>query len=74
MEISKEQMELVNKVSEALSKQIPMKVNREKELFYNQWAYCPICNNKMMNWASKSLCDKYCSNCGQALDWSEDDD
>lgn len=52
----------------ALKKQIGMKVKRTT--YPN--AYCPVCNTKTTEFASKMLCDNYCRNCGQALDWSED--
>lgn len=52
----------------ALEKQIPKKVIWENEIF--SWAYCPNCGSDM--------CDKYndefqfCPDCGQALDWSDE--
>lgn len=55
----------------AIKKQIGMRVRREQG-FYGPIPYCPVCNNKLTEWASKMLCDNYCRNCGQKLDWSED--
>ena len=52
----------------AINKQIGIKVKRTN--YPN--AYCPVCNTKTTEFASKMLCDNYCRNCGQALDWSED--
>ena len=45
---------------EALEKQIP------KKLKDDGWLYCPICGRDV-------LMDKfdYCPDCGQALDWSD---
>lgn len=45
----------------ALEKQIP------KKLKDDGWLYCPICGRDV-------LMDRfdYCPDCGQALDWSED--
>ena len=45
---------------EALEKQIP------KKLKDDGWLYCPICGRDV-------LLDRfdYCPDCGQALDWSE---
>ena len=46
---------------EALEKQIP------KKLKDDGWLYCPICGRDV-------LMDRfdYCPDCGQALDWSDD--
>ena len=48
---------------EALEKQIP------KKLKDDGWLYCPICGRDV-------LMDRfdYCPDCGQALDWSENND
>ena len=58
MRISKDCYKLVR---EALEKQIP------KKLKGDGWLYCPICGRDV-------LMDKfdYCPDCGQALDWSDD--
>ena len=47
----------------ALEKQIP------KKLKDNGWLYCPICGRDV-------LMDRfnYCPDCGQALDWSNNND
>lgn len=50
----------VKLVKAALEKQIP-KLPKE-----DGWLYCPVCG--------KDVClekPKYCSDCGQALDWSD---
>ena len=56
----------------AIKKQIKMKVRREPG-FYGPIPYCPVCNKQLTEWASKLLCDNYCRDCGQALDWSEEE-
>lgn len=55
---------LLNKpaIIEALKKQTAMKPKDEG------WLYCPVCG--------KDVCvekPKYCSDCGQKLDWSEEE-
>ena len=45
----------------ALEKQIPKKV-----ITSNEQEYCPVCN-----YFVPPPCEKYCSHCGQALDWSD---
>lgn len=49
---------------QALEKQIPKKPDFTED---KEFALCPCCNGK-------SLLDKqkYCDNCGQKLDWSEE--
>ena len=52
----------------ALEKQIPKKLKVEVDNRHgvrNLYYFCPSCNSFRME--SK----KYCSNCGQALDWKE---
>ena len=58
MRISKDCYKLI---IEALEKQIP------KKLKDDGWLYCPICGRDV-------LMDRfdYCPDCGQALDWSDD--
>ena len=60
MRISKDCYKLVR---EALEKQIP------KKLKDDGWLYCPICGRDV-------LMDRfdYCPDCGQALDWSDNND
>ena len=60
MRISKDCHKLIR---EALEKQIP------KKLKDDGWLYCPICGRDV-------LMDKfdYCPDCGQALDWSDNND
>lgn len=57
MRISKDCYKLIR---EALEKQIPEKLKDDG------WLYCPICGRDV-------LMDRfdYCPDCGQALDWSD---
>lgn len=59
--ISKESAKLA---IQALEKQIPKKPDFTED---KEFALCPCCNGK-------GLLDKqkYCDNCGQKLDWSEE--
>lgn len=50
-------------LTSALEKQIPKKIIVEKYDIGGNDYFCPCCSE-----ASKGL---YCSNCGQALDWSD---
>lgn len=51
----------------AIDKQIPKKPNR---------GVCPSCGSRHIYAATltKAECFKFCGNCGQALDWSDEDD
>ena len=63
---------------EALERQIPKKPKEYEDKFYA----CPICRNVLLHKWKKyntELMDKsnglpYCLNCGQKLDWSDDND
>ena len=50
----------------ALEKQIPKKYMR-KNGNYN----CPICDYPVMSVCTRNK--KYCDNCGQAIDWSDEE-
>ena len=52
----------VDKAIEALERQIPRKPIIKEELYH-----CPKCNDA----GAIIYDDKYCSVCGQALDWNE---
>jgi hypothetical protein len=56
--------EAKNMAIQALEKQIPKKPDFTED---KEFALCPCCNGK-------GLLDrqKYCDNCGQKLDWSEE--
>ena len=62
----KEKPHMVSNNIEAIQKSIKMKVKSEK-YFYGYSYRCP-CYNTIFNEGNKP---NYCSNCGQALDWSE---
>lgn len=59
-----EKYETYSMAIQALEKQIPKKPDFTED---KEFALCPCCNGK-------SLRDKqkYCENCGQKLDWSEE--
>ncbi len=67
---------LAEQVVEALEKQIPRKPITRNELVKtergyalldeNEQEYCPVCN-----YFVQPPCERYCSHCGQALDWSD---
>ena len=50
---------------EALEKQIPKKIIFKSG--FKGLRYCPCCNVRFIGWGMK-----YCGECGQALDWSDD--
>lgn len=55
-----EDIEHYNNIVNAIEKQIPKKPKNDG------WLYCPICG--------KDVCvekPKHCSDCGQAIDWSD---
>lgn len=68
------------KAYEALEKQIPKKPRREpfvnihSENLINYFRRCPSCDAIVAKYRETQVCpkpiDKYCWNCGQALDWS----
>lgn len=60
----------------ALEKQIPKKPYKEKGRLQNNY-FCPVCkiylgDEKELEYAG--LQPKYCQQCGQALDWGENND
>lgn len=63
--------ELVDKVpyyEELEAKATPKKVIDINDIEFEMYK-CPCCNHK---WISNGN-EKYCVNCGQAIDWSEDE-
>ena len=57
----------------ALEKQIPKKPGNKKYSFYphsnllkSKYGECPICKTIQVD-------DEYCANCGQKLDWSDEE-
>ena len=72
-----EYTEMLLVCKEALDKQIPKKC-RIKSAAELQTFYCPTCEQVVVSrieneWLAGRL-QKYCDNCGQALDWSENND
>ena len=65
-EDEKEGIECHNIAISALEKQIPKKVNISLKgtTGWNTKCHCPNCHSMVSH-------GKYCSNCGQALDWSD---
>lgn len=54
----------------ALEKQIPKKMNDIDEYEENELCgYCPQCNKLQSNLWNKN----FCGDCGQAIDWSEEE-
>ena len=56
----------------ALEKQIPKVAEHEDGV----WSICPCCGGSVCNDTEHAVNKEvsYCEHCGQALDWSEDDD
>lgn len=61
---------------QALEKQIPKKVIWENEkngkIYSFHWACCPNCGNELFDIEIGEF--KFCSDCGQTLDWSEENE
>lgn len=60
------QVEFQNKIVKAVEKQIPKKPLPEER--YYGIGKCPNCSAVFLDKSTK-----YCGNCGQALDWSDDE-
>ena len=60
-----EYAEMLIVCKEALEKQIPKKVTKSA---------CPSCNRIFLFRHGEKRKGDYCDNCGQALDWSDDND
>ena len=57
---------------EALKKQIPKKLKKHG---YGKWYFCPDCLRLIQRRIEDSLNDiKFCPFCGQALNWSDNND
>ena len=60
----------------ALEKQMPKKVIWENEknskTYLFSWAYCPNCQTLICDEPFEEC--EFCSNCGQALDWSDENE
>ena len=62
---------VINKAIEALEKQIPKRPT-------GSYPHCPYCNSDMIEiWMGGGFSEtqlNYCPNCGQAIDWSDEND
>lgn len=56
---------------QTLEKQIPKKVKNSGERIPFEW-YCPTCGELLCDDGYKDTDIKYCDNCGQKLDWSDE--
>lgn len=63
----KKHNEVVDMAIEALKKQVPKRYESHNEKFYT-YVRCGTCYTIL------NCGQKYCDNCGQAIDWSEDDE
>lgn len=59
----------------ALKKQIPKKPLKQECDFFDFILVCPECKNRIVNvWSKREYKPNYCHYCGQALDWSGNDE
>lgn len=66
-----EEQEQATKIAIAdMEKHIPKKPNRHEEDIIGEYYSCPNCRNNEMD----DIFDNYCPRCGQALDWSKEND
>ena len=72
---SKQDLEKVEVLQELVDKTTPKKpINRINYRTDINAYYCPNCNGFICNYYDKdNERDDYCCNCGQALDWSDED-
>lgn len=74
---AKRNAELYSISIEALEKQLPRKSIKKKITDGTNKSlhefYCPVCTGNG-DWSNKCNVGKYCSDCGQKLDWSEEDE
>ena len=57
----------MDRILEALEKQIPKKVKNMEKYPNCLCGQCPICSRKLLKFS-------YCTFCGQALDWGEENE
>lgn len=68
-----EQKEAFQMAIQALEKQTPMKVlHSYDDSIDENWCSCPICCSGLGWYHGKHY--KYCMNCGQKLDWSDENE
>lgn len=59
----------------ALKKQMPKKPLKQEFDFFDFRLVCPECKNCIVNvWNKREYKPNYCHYCGQALDWSENNE
>ena len=65
---------LADELNSAIKKQVPKKPKGETDpMFGDVKTVCPSCGNaNLVNPFVRSRVYDYCPNCGQALDWSEE--
>ena len=72
----KEYVEALKETITELEKQLPKKViwenARNGEIYYLAWACCPNCQTDICGEPFEEC--EFCSNCGQALDWSDENE
>lgn len=64
--VEDENMDLMYELAKKATPKKPTHVHADKLLSYYEWN-CPACDEFHMAHVMK----KYCSHCGQAIDWSE---
>jgi len=64
--------ESVDMAIQVLEKQVPRKVKNSGERIPFEW-YCPTCGELLCDDGYKDTDIKYCDNCGQKLDWSDEE-
>lgn len=65
--------ESIDMAIQSLEKQMQLKPLRSYDLAFGEiWCSCPSCNAGL-GW-EHGKCYKYCMNCGQKIDWSDDND
>lgn len=62
-------------LKELVDKATPKKPIVKYDNFGDGTLCCPNCNQSIVNvWSKRKYRPKYCHYCGQALDWSEEDE
>lgn len=64
-----EMLEVRDIAIEALEKQIPKKPINKENNYQRNIGLCPCCKEIIDDWEDY----KYCSECGQAIDWGEEE-
>lgn len=70
--IPQKRAEALDVAIQALEKQIPTKVlHSYDDIIDEMWCYCPTCYAGL-GWGNVDT-HKYCMNCGQKLDWGDEE-